>query len=99
MRIGSREPRPVVRGWAAPHLLGGFGLAQMLVAGVLILAGALTGCEQKRSNVAPAEGSAIPISQPVQRDVTDYVDFTGRTDAIQSTDIRARVTGYLRDRA
>ena len=29
------------------------------------------------------------------RDVTDYVDFTGRTEAVHSVDIRPRVTGYL----
>ena len=31
----------------------------------------------------------------MQREVTDYVDFTGRTDAVQSVNIIARVTGYL----
>ena len=35
------------------------------------------------------------MSHPVQRVVTDYVDFTGRTDAVQSVNIVARVTGYL----
>ena len=34
---------------------------------------------------------------PIQREVTDYVDFTGRTDAVESVDIRPRVTGYLVD--
>src|SRR6185369_4577498 len=33
--------------------------------------------------------------QPVKRDVTDYIDYTGRTDAVNSVDIRPRVTGYL----
>ena len=37
----------------------------------------------------------VPVSQPVQREVTDYVDFTGRTEAVYSVDIRPRVTGYL----
>ncbi len=37
----------------------------------------------------------MPISQPVERPVTDFVDFTGRTDAVQSVNIVARVTGYL----
>jgi multidrug efflux system membrane fusion protein len=37
----------------------------------------------------------VPVSQPVQRDVTDYVDFTGRTDAINAVNIVPRVTGYL----
>ena len=37
----------------------------------------------------------MPIAHPVGREVTDYVDFTGRTEAVQSVDIRPRVTGYL----
>src|SRR5260370_15651347 len=57
--------------------------------------GALVGCWRAPSQLAPAEPPAIPVSQPVSRVVTDYVDFTGRTDAVQAVDIRARVTGYL----
>ena len=45
--------------------------------------------------VAPSEAVTIPVSKPVVREVTDFVDFTGRTDAIQSVDIRPRITGYL----
>ena len=37
----------------------------------------------------------VPVSQPVQREVTDFVDFTGRTDAVNSVNIVPRVTGYL----
>jgi len=37
----------------------------------------------------------VPVSHPVQRDVTDHVDFTGRTDSVFSVDVRARVSGYL----
>src|SRR5262249_34864662 len=33
--------------------------------------------------------------KPVQRQVTDFLDFTGRADAVDAVDIRARVTGYL----
>jgi len=57
--------------------------------------GALVGCSHGPSQLAPPEPPAVPVSQPVHRVVTDYVDFTGRTDAIQAVDIRARVTGYL----
>ena len=31
----------------------------------------------------------------MRQDVTDFVDFTGRTDAVEATNIVARVTGYL----
>src|SRR4029077_17879854 len=37
----------------------------------------------------------LPVSQPVQREVTDFVDFTGQTKAVQSVDIVPLVTGYL----
>jgi multidrug efflux system membrane fusion protein len=61
----------------------------------LVLAGAPVGCSRGPAQPAQSEPPAIPVSQPVQRDVTDYVDFTGRTDAVNPVGIRARVTGYL----
>ena len=61
----------------------------------LTWSGALIGCSHGPPQLAPAEPPAVPVSHPVDRVVTDYVDFTGRTDAVQSVDIRARVTGYL----
>jgi multidrug efflux system membrane fusion protein len=45
--------------------------------------------------VPPAQPPTVPASQPVQRDVTDYVDYTGRTDAVETVGVRARVTGYI----
>jgi len=38
----------------------------------------------------------VPVSKPIERKITDYVDFTGRMDAVQSVNIIARVTGYLK---
>ncbi|HEX4792248.1 MAG TPA: efflux RND transporter periplasmic adaptor subunit, partial [Humisphaera sp.] len=35
------------------------------------------------------------MSLPIERTVTDYADFTGRTEAVKSVEIRARVDGYL----
>src|SRR6202030_58797 len=71
------------------------GWRSVLLLFCLTWAGALVGCWRAPSKLAPVEPPAIPVSQPVSRVVTDYVDFTGRTDAVQAVDIRARVTGYL----
>ena len=35
------------------------------------------------------------VSNPSEDDVSEFEDFTGRTDAIFSVNVRARVTGYL----
>src|SRR3981189_716517 len=53
------------------------------------------GCQGKPAPVAPPEPPVVPVSRPVEREVTDYVDFTGRTGAVQSVDIPPRGTGYL----
>jgi membrane fusion protein, multidrug efflux system len=37
----------------------------------------------------------VRVTLPVRRDVTDYVDFHGRTEAVTRVELRARVTGYL----
>ena len=63
------------------------------VAAVVILVAA--GCRRHSPELAPHEAPTLPVSKPAERQVTDYVDFTGRTDAVKAVDIRPRVTGYL----
>ena len=38
---------------------------------------------------------AVTVAKPIVRDVVEYDDFTGRFDAADSVEIRARVSGYL----
>jgi membrane fusion protein, multidrug efflux system len=58
---------------------------------------ATAGCSsKKRPQVGPSEPPGVPVSPPIfDREITNYVDFTGRTDAVNSVNIIARVTGYL----
>src|SRR5580658_8457317 len=59
--------------------------------------GAINGCRQAAS---PQDNSKLPVfavSTPVQREVTDYVEYTGRTGAKEAEEIKARVTGLLVD--
>ena len=60
----------------------------------VVVAG-VAGCQSNAAKIAPAEPPAVPVSQPVQREVTDYVEFTGQTKAFFSNDIIPQVTGYL----
>jgi RND family efflux transporter MFP subunit len=44
----------------------------------------------------PAPGAiSVTVSHPVERYVTDCADFTARTAAVDSVELRARVSGYL----
>ncbi len=38
---------------------------------------------------------AVTVSRPLEAEVTDYNHFTGRTDAVESVQVRAHVWGYL----
>jgi RND family efflux transporter MFP subunit len=55
----------------------------------------LAGCVRAPSAAPEAASTPVTISCPVEREVTDYADFTGRTAAVDSVEVRARVWGYL----
>jgi multidrug efflux pump subunit AcrA (membrane-fusion protein) len=55
----------------------------------------LAGCARVPSGAPEAAPTPVTVSRPVERDIIDYVDFTGRTAAVDSVELRARVWGYL----
>lgn len=62
---------------------------------VFLAAGAAgLGCSS-RDEAPAAKPPPVTVSVPVVREVTDYQDFPGRTEAIDAVQVRARVTGYL----
>ena len=56
---------------------------------------ALTGCARPPSAAPTAAPIPVTVSYPVERYVTDYADFTARTAAVDSVEVRAHVWGYL----
>ena len=64
----------------------------LLAAGPLALA---SGCEKPEAKTTTPPPQTVFVGHPTVDEVVDYEDFTGRTDAIFSVEIRARVTGYL----
>ena len=55
---------------------------------------ALAACGGK-PQVAQLPPPEVGVSAVVERDVTDFFETTGRTQAVDSVEIRARVSGYL----
>src|SRR5262249_17437598 len=37
----------------------------------------------------------VRVARPIERSVSDYQVFTARTQAVQSVELKARITGYL----
>jgi RND family efflux transporter MFP subunit len=55
----------------------------------------ISACHQAADKPAVPPPPEVFVSQPVQRTVTDWEEFTGRFEARDSVDVRARVSGYL----
>ena len=54
----------------------------------------LAGCE-KPAQAPAASAPAVTVANPTKRTVTDWDEFTGRFDAIEQVQVRARVTGFV----
>lgn len=55
----------------------------------------LAGCDQKAEQAAAPAPPAVTVAQPIKRVVTDWDEFSGRFEAIEQVEIRARVTGFV----
>lgn len=55
----------------------------------------VTGCGQAPPPMPDNLPPQVEVSLPVYKDIRDFEDFTGQTEAVTSIDVRARVTGYL----
>jgi RND family efflux transporter MFP subunit len=62
---------------------------------VLAFCVGLAGCAGAPSAALEPAPTAVTVSRPVERYVTDYADFTGRVAAVDSVEVRAHVWGYL----
>lgn len=63
-------------------------------AGILALFIVLTGCGKQSETKAPSPPT-VTVSHPLQKKITDFAFFSGQTSAVEETDVRARVEGWL----
>jgi len=66
-----------------------------LVAASALMAAALYGCSQRSEAQAPPPAPSVTVATPLVRAVQDWDEFTGRFEATQSVEVRARVGGYV----
>jgi multidrug efflux system membrane fusion protein len=63
--------------------------------GAVLAVAALAGCGQGQQQQNAAEPPAVTVANPVQRTVVDQDEYVGRFIAVDSVDIRSRLSGYL----
>jgi RND family efflux transporter MFP subunit len=70
----------------------------MLVA-ALVVSTMGAGCDQGGTSQSQQKGApslpTVTVSQPLQREIIEWDEYTGRFEAVEAVDVRARVSGYL----
>jgi membrane fusion protein, multidrug efflux system len=62
---------------------------------IVLLAVSLSGCGDKPPQQAAAGAPPVTVAQPTKRTVTDWDEFTGRFEAVEEVQVRARVGGFV----
>jgi multidrug efflux system membrane fusion protein len=65
-----------------------------IVAVSAMIAAALYGCSKSEA-AGPPPPAPVTVANPLQERIVDWDDFTGRFEATQQVDVRARVGGYI----
>jgi RND family efflux transporter MFP subunit len=67
-------------------------LPRYALSGLLLL---ITACAQQQPTAAPPPPPKVTVSQPLNREVVEWEEYTGRLEAVESVEVRARVNGYM----
>ena len=69
--------------------------SKLLRPALLMVVLALAACGEKTAQTPAAAAPAVTVATPVKRTVTDWDEYTGRFEAVEQVDVRARVGGFV----
>ena len=71
-------------------------MSTLAVSGVLLAALiGLSGCGNDATATAQVPAPQVSVASALEREVTEWDEFTGRVEAVESVEVRPRVTGYI----
>jgi RND family efflux transporter MFP subunit len=88
-----RPPIPAPAREARASLTPGARAVKAFQVSIVALAIIAVGCSAKKPPAPPPP--KVVVSKPLQTKIVDWDDYVGRFEAINSVDVRPRVTGYL----
>jgi RND family efflux transporter MFP subunit len=62
---------------------------------LLVMADLLIGCDGKPAASAAPPPPPVTVARPLQKQVTEWDEYTGRFTAVASVEVRARVSGFI----
>jgi multidrug efflux system membrane fusion protein len=86
--------------WVRQDMRDWHGTSALAVTGALLLMGlAFTGCDRPEARNDGKQQAApiatVSVSRPIVEEIIEWDEYTGRFDAVDTVDVRARVSGYL----
>jgi membrane fusion protein, multidrug efflux system len=66
-----------------------------LLLSLFIIASLLVGCDNKPPATAAPPAPSVTIARPVQKLITEWDEYTGRFAAVETVEVRARVSGFV----
>src|SRR5215471_10252907 len=62
---------------------------------IVLVAGVAAACTRTAAQPAEAPPQKVTVAEVVSRDVTEWDEFTGRLEAVNTVSVRPRVSGYV----
>jgi RND family efflux transporter MFP subunit len=57
----------------------------------------LAGCGSAAGSLPPPQPPKVTVAPAIEREVRDIDEYTGRTESVQTVEVRPRVSGYLQE--
>jgi RND family efflux transporter MFP subunit len=80
---------------AMPNQRRGGGHIHGIFAVTALSLACVAGCDRQSGAMPPPPPPAVTVAHPVEREVADWDEYTGRLEASQSVEVRAHVSGFI----
>jgi RND family efflux transporter MFP subunit len=57
----------------------------------------ITGCSRASAQAQPPPPPAVTVAPVEQKDIVEWSEFTGRTEPVESVEVRPRTSGYIQE--